>query len=262
MDLNKLNLNKKSHVQSVEKALTIIDTLANSRGEMSLTEISKKLNWPKSTVYGLLSTLRDFRYVDQSNLTGFYRLGVRLFQLGNYVAKMWDVKEIAKPYLYKINDALGETVQLAIEDNGEVLYLDKLESNQIMRIVSEIGIRLPMHCSGLGKVLLAYKPLKDAKSIILSKGMKAMTNLTITNWDDLEKQLIKIKENGYAIDDREIMDSLKCIAAPIFNNENEVKYAISVSGFNTSLTGDHLEHAIKLLVESAKDISKALGYIL
>jgi len=262
MNLNKSTLKKGLHVQSVGKALMIIDVLANSREEMSLTDISKELGWPKSTIYGLISTLRDFEYVDQSSLTGCYKLGIRLFQLGNYVAKKWDVREIARPYMYKINHILGETVQLATEDNGEVLYLDKLDSNQILRIVSEIGARLPMHCSGLGKALLAYMPLKNAKRIITSKGMKAMTNRTITNWVDLEKELIEIKKNGYAIDDREIMDGLKCVAVPIFNNENKAKYAISISGFNNSITGEHLERAIKLLVESARDISRSLGFIL
>ncbi|MCL2322206.1 MAG: IclR family transcriptional regulator [Oscillospiraceae bacterium] len=261
MDNDRISFKKNSHVQSVEKALMIMDMLANSKNEISLTEISKKLGWPKSTIHGLISTLRDFGYVDQSSLTGYYKLGIRLFELGNLVAKNWDVREIARPYMYKINHILGETVQLATEDNGEVLYLDKLESNQILRIVSEIGARLPIHCSGLGKVLLAYMPLKDAKRIISSKGMKAMTNRTITNWDDLEKELIKIKKNGYAIDDREIMDSLKCVAVPIFNSENVVKFSISVSGINTSITGEHLKHAIELLVESAKDISRSLGYI-
>lgn len=249
-----------SHVQSVERALLLVDLLAQENREMALTEISKRIGWPKSTVHGLLTTLRDFGYIDQSPATGHYRLGVRLFELGNVVARGWDIRSIAMPAMQRLNNLLGEMVQLAMEDKGEVLYLEKLDSNHIMRIVSEIGARLPMYCSGLGKMLLAYKTPAEVNWILSRHGMRAMTSRTITSRAELEKELAKIRRQGYAVDDREIMDSLRCVAAPIRDRDGKVKYAVSVSGLANSLQGDRFDKALEALRETAEDISFAMGY--
>lgn len=251
---------KPSHVQSVGRALLLIELLACKKREMSLTEISNELGWPKSTVHGTISTLRDYHYIDQSSLNGCYRLGVHLFELGNVVKRTWDISKVAKDYLVKLNAKLDEMVQLAAENDGEVLYLDKLDSNRIMRIVSEVGVRLPMHCSGLGKVLLAYKQEAQVKRIISQKGMKAMTSHTIVTLKDLLKELEKIREKGYAFDDQEIMEGLRCVAAPIFNSSGKVLYAVSVSGLYDTMRGPHLEDVIFEVKKTAQDISYEMGY--
>lgn len=252
---------KDSHVQSVARALTLIEILAQEKKDLSLTELSKKAGWPKSTVHGLITTLRDYHMVEQAEETGYYRLGIRLFELGNIVMRSWDIATIAKPYLQKLNNNLGEMVQLAMEDKGEVLYLDKIDSNRMMRIVSEIGIRLPMHCSGLGKVLLAYKKDEgEIKKILTQKGMRAMTSRSIVTIADFLKETQLIRERGYAMDDQEIMDGLRCVAVPIFDANAQVNYAISISGFYGNLRGEHLKNIITGLIEAAKNISYDLGY--
>lgn len=250
----------KSHVQSVARALTLLNVLAEEGREMSLTEIAKAVNWPKSTVHGLIATLRDYSYVDQSPVTGCYNLGVRLFELGNIVARSWDVRAIALPVMQGLNNRLGEMVQLATEDKGEVLYLEKLDSTHLMRIVSEIGARLPMHCSGLGKVLLAYKKPAEIKWILSKHGMPPMTSRTITNREALERELIKVRRQGYAMDDREIMDSLRCVAAPVYDRDGNVKYAVSISGFAKNLQGERLQTVRDELLLAANSISYAMGY--
>jgi DNA-binding IclR family transcriptional regulator len=151
-------------------------------------------------------------------------------------------------------------IQLATEDNGEVLYLEKLDSSHMFRIVSEIGARLPMHCSGLGKVLLAYKRPAEIKWILQKHGMRPMTARTITNREVLERELIKIRRQGYAVDDREIMESLRCVAAPIYNREGKVRYAISVSGLAGNMVGERLEVIKAELIRTAESISYAMGY--
>lgn len=249
-----------SHVQSVGRAAVLLDLLAQENREMSLTEISRALNWPKSTVHGLLATLRDYRYIDQSPTTGRYRLGIRLFELGHLVARRWDIRTVAMPAMQQLNSQLGEMVQLATEDKGEVLYLEKIDSTHMMRIVSEIGARLPMHCSGLGKVLLAYKSPAEAKWILSRRGMPAMTSRTITGMEQMEQELKKIRRRGYAVDDREIMDSLRCVAAPIRDSEGAVKYAVSISGLANSMQGEYLDRAVDALLKTARDISLAMGY--
>lgn len=255
-----IKLPRESHVQSVARALSLVEILAEENRDLSLTELSKKTGWPKSTVHGLIATLRDYHMVDQSEETGHYRLGIRLFELGNKVKRSWDISEIAKPYLRKLNSELNEMVQLAMENKGEVLYMEKIDSNRMMRIVSEIGIRLPIHCSGLGKAILAYKEEYEVKKILTEKGMRPMTAKTIVSVPEFLKEMEVIRERGYAMDDQEIMDGLRCVAVPIFNADDEVNYAISVSGFYNNMRGQHLKDVIEQLKRTSKNISYDLGY--
>lgn len=260
MENSKPSEKKSSHVQSVERALLLIELLAKEDSEMTLTEIATRLNWPKSTVYGLISTLRDYRYVDQSEETGCYRLGIRFFELGNQIGHSWDIRSIAKPFMQKLNNQLGDMIQLATEDQGEVLYLDKIDSHHLIRIVSEIGRRLPMHCSGLGKSILAYLPEGKVKQIIRQHGMHSFTERTITTLPALLKELEKIRSQGYAVDDQEVMMGLRCVAAPIFDSRGQVKYAVSVSGLCSEMSGERMERVIVLVKETADSISSAMGY--
>lgn len=247
-------------LKSVARALILIETMAHESREMSLTELSQKTGWPKSTLHGVLSTLREFHYVEQSHVNGHYRLGVRLFEVGTIVARSWDIRAIAKPYMYQLRDELGEMVQLGMESQGQVLYLDKIESNQLIRIVSDIGNRLPMHCSGLGKVLLAHRSGAEVLRICAEHGLPQMTSRTLTDVRKLQVELEQIRRQGYAMDDREIMDSLRCVAAPVYDNEEKVRYAISASGLFEHFQGNHLQHIIKSVCNTAKNISAAMGY--
>lgn len=253
-------IQKSSHVQSVARSLIMIDTLSEINREISLTELSLRLGWPKSTVHGLLSTLRDYHYIDQSPTTGHYKLGVRFFEIGNQVARSWDVSAVALPHMQRLNNRLGEMIQLATEDHGEVLHLQKVDSSHMMRIVSDIGGRQPMHCTSLGKVLLAYKPANEARSILKHKGMARLTAKTITTQPQLERELERVRAQGYAVDDREVMEGLRCVAAPIFDKDNQVKYAISVSGLYNNMQGERLDEIIALVKQCGTDISHAMGY--
>lgn len=247
-----------SKIQSVARALSIIDILATKGEGMSLAQLSEKMDLPKSTVYGLLATLRDYNYVSQDNESGRYLLGTRLFELGNQVARSWDVRDLALPVMKQLNRQFGETVHLGAEDNGEMLYLEKIEADSLIAITSGVGLRLPMHCSGLGKVLLAQKSPAELKRFISSKGLPALTKRTIVTQASLEKELEKIREQGYAIDDGEIMDGLRCVGAPIKDATGKVRYAISVSGQIRDMYGKRLEKIIVETVRAADKISKAM----
>ncbi|MGB9662023.1 MAG: IclR family transcriptional regulator [Moorellaceae bacterium] len=249
-----------SQIRSVAKALRIIDVLAEARGELALHEIAGRLGLAKSTVHGLLSTLRDFGYVEQSVFTGKYKLGVRLFELGNIVAHGWDVRTVAAPYIQRLVDELGETVHLVVLDKGEVLYIDKRESRESLRIVSQVGMRLPAHCTGVGKVLLAFLPPSEVKRIIAARGLPRFTKNTITDLKTLEAELARVRAQGYAIDNEEIMDSLRCVAAPIRDHSGKVCAAMSVSGPVARLEGERLNLAIERVTKTAAEISAGLGY--
>ena len=252
--------NSASHVQSVARALQLLELLADDDGELSLTEISDRLHWPKSTVHGILATLRDYRFVDQSAVNGRYRLGIRLFEFGHKVSRNWDIRNIALPVMQKLNNLTGEMVQLATEDEGEVLYIEKIDSTHLIHIVSEMGARLPIHCTGLGKVLLAYKSPPEVKRILVQQGMSKMTKNTITDLARMDTELKKIRDQGYSVDNQEIMEGLRCIAAPIWDRTGDVRYAISVSGIAEQYKGENFENLKSKVIESASEISKLMGY--
>ena len=250
-----------TQVKSVAKALIILNVLAEHQREMSLGDIAKEMQMAKSTAYGLLATLRDFGYIDQSPLDGKYRLGIRLFEVGNIVANRWDVRQVAAPFIQTLVDELGETVHLVVLDKGEVLYIDKRESSKLsLRIVSQVGTRLPTHCTGVGKVFLANLPIDEVRRIITTKGLTRYTKNTITNLSRLEEELNLVRRQGYAMDNEEIMESLRCVAVPLRDHTGKVCAAISVSGPVSRFDGEQLETIVNLIVRIGQDISTSLGY--
>ncbi len=249
---------KANRVQSVERAIRILDVLFEHGDGLPLTEIAQIVGWPKSTVHGLIATLRDNDYVEQIEENGRYRLGIRLFELGTQVARSFDVREAARPAMKRLNKEFGETVHLGAEDNGEILYLEKFAADSLISILSEVGIRLPMHCSGLGKVLLAQKSPAELKRFVAQHGLPALTARTITTKSALEKELATIRERGYAIDDGEIMEGLRCVASPIRDSNGKIRYAISVSGQIRDIYGKRLERIISAVQSAAQDISRAM----
>lgn len=249
----------RSRVQSVERALLLLEIISKHDEGISLTQLAENIDLPKSTVHGLVATLRDYNFVDQDSDTGFYKLGVKLFELGTTVARNWDVRDHARPVLRRLNKEFGETVHLGAEDNSEVLYLDKVVSDSLTSIVSEIGTRLPMHCSALGKVLLAQKSKAELKRYIDQKGLPALTGRTITTVAKLEQELEKVRAQGYAVDDGEVMEGLRCIAAPIMDANGKVRYTISVSGQVRDMYGRRLENIISQTIRAAAEISYAIS---
>ena len=248
-----------SRVQSVERALKLVDVLAEKGEGMALTSIAKEVDLPKSTVHGLLATLRDYGYIEQSDESGLYRLGARLFELGSRVARSWDIRDAARPAMKRLSKEFGETVHLGAEDNGEILYLEKMDADSLVSILSDVGVRLPMHCSGLGKVLLAQKSKTELKRLISQRGLPALTKRTITSQAKLERELLQIREQGYAIDDGEIMDGLRCVAAPVEDMYGRVRYAISISGQVRDMYGKRLDRIIEEVKRAAREISYAMS---
>lgn len=234
----------------------LLDFLSESTEGMSLTQLSQRAKLPKSTIHGLLATLREGKFVDQDAETGHYRLGIRLFELGNKVARSWDIRDAALPVMKRLNKEFGETVHLGAEDNGEVLYLEKIAPDSLVSIVSDVGLRLPMHCSGLGKVLLAQKSKTELRRFLELKGLPALTYRTITSAESLEKELIQIREQGYAMDDGETMEGLRCVAAPIFDTDERARFAISISGQIRDMYGKRLDRIIEETKAAAEDIAQ------
>ncbi|WMJ78337.1 MULTISPECIES: IclR family transcriptional regulator [unclassified Sedimentibacter] len=247
-------------VLSVDKALLIIRLLAEKGREMKLTEISDELDINKSTLHGLISTLKYHGFVDQDGKTQKYRLGLYLIQLGDIASKSLNIIQITTPIIENVCNKLQETVHIGSLDNSEVVYVNKKESKQSMRIYTNIGARNPAYCTGLGKAMLAYLD-DDTINKIIPEKLEKLTPNTITDKQELIKVLKTVKENGYAFDNEEIAIGLTCLAAPIFDYTGKAIYGISVSGPTVRMDEDKIQESIKIIKEAAEEISLKIGYI-
>ncbi|MEL7648997.1 MAG: IclR family transcriptional regulator [Sedimentibacter sp.] len=246
-------------VQSVDKALLILKLLADRRREMKLTEIAEEMDINKSTLHGIISTLKYHGFVDQDGKTQKYRLGLYLIELGEISSSSLDIIKITSPIIEQVSSKLQETVHIASLDNFEVVYVNKKESNQSMRIYTSIGSRNPAYCTGVGKAMLAYLE-KDYMEEMIPQKLEKLTPNTLTDRQEFIDALDRIREEGIAFDREEFSVGLTCIAAPIFDSTGKAKYAISVSGPTVRMSEDKIQKSIASIKSAAKEISIKIGY--
>jgi DNA-binding IclR family transcriptional regulator len=246
-----------NQVQSVQRALKILGCFNLDHQELGITEIANQLGFNKSTVYRLLGTLESEGFVRKVN-DNRYMLSWKMFELGMVVSAFGGDHQIILETLQSIVNQTGETAHLAVLDNGEVLYIEKIESPYTLRMPSSIGRRVPTHCTALGKVLLANLDDSECLSLIYGKTLKAFTKHTITNPDQLRQELQKIRTDGYAIDSEELELGLICIAAPIIDDKGKICGAVSIAGPSSRIE-QNLESNIAALRKEAKNLSHSLG---
>lgn len=249
----------RNSVQSVNRALTILEMLSKYPNGLGVTEIAHEMDVAKSTVHRLLSSLLSYDFVSKDPNSHYYKLGLKLLYLGNEVSKSLDIRSVSLPFLKKLSQQTGETVHLAIYDQGEVVYIEKIESSALLRMYSQIGIRAPAHCTGLGKAILSQKSEQEIDDFIHTKGLHQFTDNTLTTKTALMKALREAKALGYAYDDEEHERGIRCAASPIFNFRNEVIGAISVAGPTTRITEEKLKELCTQVKKIAIDISTAMG---
>ncbi|MCK8828297.1 IclR family transcriptional regulator [Natroniella acetigena] len=246
-------------VQSVDRALDILEILVKVQRPITLSELSKRADLNISTAHRLLNTLvmRGFAAQEES---GKYKLGLHLFEIAGTLENSMDLKTIVKPYLEEIVEECNETVNLVILDQGEVLYVDQVESTNMIRMFANVGSRGPAHSLGAGKVLLSYLDEEQLDQVLAQIDLTEFTANTITDPAELKKELIKIREQGYAIDFEEMEEGVRCVAAPIKDSNGEVVAAISVSGPNIRITEQVLyEEMVPLVTKKAEEISNKLA---
>lgn len=247
-------------VQSVERALTILEILSHYNNGLGVTELSEKVNLHKSTVYRLLSTLIEKGYVMQDEETNKYKITLKLFEIGNKKVESMDLLSLSKPYTRKLMESVNEVVHLVVRDKNEIIYIDKVEANNTIRMSSSVGKRYPMYCTANGKAILAHLPNSKLFEIWNNSKVKKNTKNTITDIGVLIEQLKIIKEKGYAIDNEECEIGVVCVGAPIFNRFGEIEGAVSISGPSIRMTDEKKEIVVKVVTKCAHLISKELGY--
>ncbi|MFW5995965.1 MAG: IclR family transcriptional regulator [Halanaerobiaceae bacterium] len=247
-------------IKSVDRALNIIERLVSSRSGMKITELSDSLGLHKSTVHRFLDTLSYRGYVEQDPETRTYKIGLKFFEIGSKVLNNLDLRKQVRPYLRDLRQETGETVHLGVLDRGMVVYIDKEESEETIRMYSRIGKRVFTHCTSLGKVLLAFSAPEIMERVVEKEGLPGLTKNTITDIEELRKHLQLVKTAGYAIDNEEHQEGIRCIGGPIFDYRGEAVAAFSVAGPTMRITEKRVEKLSSLIVSYSEKISASLGF--
>jgi len=250
---------KNERIKSIDKVLDLLEFLSVNEQETGITEIDKKLHMGLSTVHRILTTLKSRGYVIQNQQTTKYRLGIKLFELGCEVQSTKHLIKLAKPYLKKISNMTNETANLAVLEGKEVIYLDTIESTEVLKTEIIPGTRTPAHCTALGKVLLASLSEREFKN--LYKGDESLSSLTsksVSSLEELKKDLKKVNELGYAIDREEYKIGINCLGIPIIGRNGETIAAISITGPASRFTIVEMKKIKGKLITISKEISSQL----
>lgn len=251
---------KSNLIQSVDRALQILECFSKKHNELGVTEIANNLGLHKSTTFGILSTLENGGYLSQNSDNGKYKLGMKLFQLGKLVEDGMDLRKISLPYLKKLVDKYDETAHLAVRNENKIIYIDKVEGESGIKMSSQVGKVAEVYCTGVGKAILAFMTENEIENIINNINFHEYTCNTITNLDQLREELKEIRKKKYCTDNEEIEVGLKCVATPIMNYNSEVVGSISISGPTSRMSHEKMNFIAKDLKEVTVKVSELLGY--
>ena len=246
-------------IRSVAKAMELLQLLSDAGEAMTLTAISERAGLPKSTVFGLLTTMRDYDVITQ-HADGKYALGLRLFEYGCRASAFWNISSLARPYLEHLAEATGASAMLSTYENGHIVALDQAEGRDSLRIVSAPGARLPLHCTSQGKVFLSAMADHEAKRVLPRRTLEPYTPKTLVTWEELFRVMQAARENGYAVEEGEYRFGLCSPSAPVRDSSGAVRYAVGFVGMFDSVRSPDFQRDIDLTCAAAAQISTALGY--
>jgi IclR family transcriptional regulator, acetate operon repressor len=249
-------------VQSVDRALSILETLAEDDEGYRLSDLAVRTGLSTSTAHRLLATLEKRRFVQFDRTESKWHIGAHSFSVGATFARRRNFAAQAMPYLRKLRDQTRETANLAVVDDESIIVLIRAESREIMRSLTKVGGRVAMVASGVGKAVLATYADEDVNAIIRRHGMPRLTEKSIVRPSDLFRELEKARRQGFAIDDEEACMGLRCVAAVVYSDCSEPLAAISVSGMTSRVTDDRLPMLGRLVRDVATELTLALGGVL
>ncbi|MCM8748939.1 IclR family transcriptional regulator [Thermomicrobiaceae bacterium CFH 74404] len=244
---------------TVLKALDILDCFATEHRPLSVSQIAEQCGLTRPTAHRLVTTLAGRGYLT-TTADGRYRLGSKVLRLARGLLDYTSLPTVARPILSTLAQAVGETVYLGMLDGTEVLYLDKYETPKSARLYSVVGTRNPVYCTALGKALLAFLPTIQRDDVLSRITLIKRARNTILDPARLLAELEDIRARGYALDNVENEEGIRCIAAPILNASQYPIAAISVSGPETRLTDDRVQDVAPAVKEAATQIAAQLGF--
>ena len=247
-------------VKSAARVLAVIRMLTSEAGGVTFGNICERLKIPKSSAHALLATMTDQGFLMIEPNTHMYRIGVRLWEAGQTYIQTFDLPSIAQPFIETVRDVLEETVQLAILDGIENVYIAKVNSDQRLDVRSRVGNRYPAYATGLGKVLLAGLNDVELRHRFEGVDLEAITDRTITDFEKLLKVIHEVRSKGYGTDNGEYTRNVICVAVPVRQHSGEVIAAMSVSVPEVRSTRESGRLALQVLLDQADAMSTALGY--
>lgn len=251
---------KENTVQTLDRTFDIIELLATSPNGMGVTEIGRKLGLHKSTVYRLIKALVQRGYLEKDQSTGAYRIGLKFVEISSLHIQQIELKTEAIPFMRHLSELTGQVTHLAIMDETEVVYIEKIDVIQSLRMYSQIGKRIPVYCSALGKVLLSGQNSDYQKRIMKKIKYTQQTKNTIREESQFINELEKTKQRGWAVDNEEHELGIRCIAAPIKDFTGKVIAALSITGSKNTIAPEKDQYYSELVVEAADNISRRLGF--
>jgi IclR family KDG regulon transcriptional repressor len=243
-----------SEVQSLARGLQILQLMADANDGLGVTELADKLEVNKGTASRIVQTLKTYGFVEYAPDGRRYQLGPVLVQLSRSVINRMPLRETAKPYLHELVETTGECAHLAIYAQGKALYIDQVESSATLRVNAEIGQMTPLHCTALGKVLLAFGGYP------LPEQLEKRTAATIITQKKLEAELEKVREQGYAFDDEEYDQGVRCIAVPVHDIRNKLVGAIGISGPTARINLKRIKRMAEQVIQIGQELSDRLKF--
>jgi DNA-binding IclR family transcriptional regulator len=247
-------------INSILRACRILRSFSGENTHFKMSDLARQLRLDRSTTYRILLSLEQAGFVEKDE-AGTYSLGLAAFEIGNAYLLQTDLIQVSKPIMTDLASKAQETVHLAVLSDIEIVYVDKVDSPRALGVMSKIGQRGPLHCTALGKTLLALQPEDEQSRIIQEIRMTRFTSRTITSKQKLIQELRTVKEQGYALDRREIEEDVECIGAPILNHLGNVVAALSVSGPQKKIGTPREKQFIRDVVRAAASISGKMGYL-
>ncbi len=243
-------------IQVIERMMSLLDALAESPDPASLKHLAAATELHPSTAHRILAAMTTARFVERQD-AGTYRLGIRLLELGAIVKSRINLREVALPFMQELHEQIGEAINLGVRHDDEIVYLERTSSGRaLVRVVYLVGGRAPLHLTSLGKLFLAADGAQKARDYAKRTGLPGKTPHSLTTLAALEKELDKVRRHGIAYDDEEAELGLKCVAAPIHDDEGSVIAALSVS----APADRHDPEWVTRLRRTADAVSHALGY--
>ena len=246
-------------VQAVDRALTLLETLAETEHGLRLTDISRRTRISLTTAHRLLTTLQHRRFVHFSQATSTWHVGLQAFAVGSTFGNRRNLATSALPFMRHLRDRTKETVNLGIVEEGTVILVAQVPSLQISKSIAVIGGRTPILASGMGKAILSSYSLRDFHGVVRKRGLHRFTGSTLTSVDVLTEQIGRARVDGFALDDGEFITGLRCVAAPIHDEMAEVVGAISISSTSTRMSDERLPALGRLVAYAASEITAALS---
>jgi IclR family transcriptional regulator, KDG regulon repressor len=246
-------------VQALDRAFAVLDLLGESETPLGLAQVASSLQLHKSTAHRFLMVLERHHMVERTT-NGKFRLGLRLFDFGNRAIEQYDLRERAQPHLKRLVSETEETAHLCVLEQARVIYIDKIEPARSVRMITRIGSSNPVHCTSVGKAILAFLPEERINDILRRTKFEKFTQRTIASAEALRTEIEKTRRRGYAVDDEEFEEGLRCIAVPLLDAQRLPVGAVSVSGPSFRVTAQKLPSIANHLVHCVRGISADMGF--